>query len=400
MKIRSISKWVIVAFGLAGAGLLAAGCNPLKCGDGTREADGKCVPLNQVVGDDAGIHCGGNTVMIGNECIPVEEICGPFTTVEYVEDASGMPTNAFVCVGQSTTDEPPPECPDDLGPGGEICINGWVRWFMDDQGRMMETILKDPDATGADATILQISAYDPLAYAADPSTAPIATGEVNPVTGTFRIEGVSIPGPGFIALVVDENGDQAEDNFAFTGIPFDVSSPQNLLLVTAPAITLDQVDEWTNEMGGATALEAMGCPAPAGGGARSLLTCGTWVALYAYGNQDTPEGPMEGVVPHLAGSPLPPAKTFYMGYSAADGVVFDETAAGVVWSDGDGPYEHTGHLGTVFFPTASLGTTYTGSCAPDTPCSAGSCAFGPLTGGAARNAMFVQYLFPLACPNL
>lgn len=382
-----------IPFVLAGLSLalVQGSCTPLECGEGTREEGGQCLPTHPMVGGDAGAHCGGGTLLVGNECVPSQDLCGEFTSAEPVLDDAGVPTGAFVCVGKpSTGDEPPPPCPED-NPPGVICVSGWVRWLVDDEGNVLTTTIKDDTA---DASVLRVAVYDPLAYAADSSVSPLATAEVNPRTGTFMVPSVPVPSNGFIALAADDIDSAGADDFTFAGIPFAVGT-EDLVEVTAVAISQQQASDWTEGVGGDTALAAAGCPAPTGGGERTLSTCGTWIGIFAAGSQDAPGAPVEGVAPAKApAGALPEASTFYPGYDATDGLVFDDPAAGLVWSDGDGPHEWTGLLGMVFYPNASLGS-YGGSCASGTDCEAMSCVFGTdLTGGAAPGALFVQYVFP------
>lgn len=392
MKILSSFR-LLTLVGLA-AGLGLSACDPLECAEGTREEDGKCVPLNQVNSNNT--QCGPRTVLVGSQCVPLyDDICGPNTEAEAVLDGDGQPTGEFICVGQSGGDQPDP-CPD-VGVDGKICVSGWIRWLIDDGGRVLETTYVEPGAT-ADATRVKVYVYDPLLYATNPNTPPLAVADVNPMNGTFTVTGIAVPAVPYIALVVDEDDGQPDDILAFTGIPYEVGT-QNLERVTAAVITNDQVEAWSEAVGGTTALEGIGCVAPAGGGDHTLLTCGTWIGAFFDGVQDEPGNPVAGVVPHMGANPLDPSKTFYMGYTAADGVVFDEPAAGAVWSDGDGPHEWTGSKGVALFPTALLGTNYGGQCAPSTSCESQGCLFATdLTGGATPGALFVQYVFPtVAC---
>jgi hypothetical protein len=222
--------------------------------------------------------------------------------------------------------------------------------------------------------------------------------EVNPLNGTFTATGIAVPATPYLALVVDEDDGQPDDLLAFTGIPYEVGS-QNLEHVAAAAITHEQVTEWTAGVGGSSALEALGCEPPPGGGEHTLATCGTWIGAFFDGTQDEPGSPVEGVAPHLGANPLNPDRTFYLGYSTADGVVFDDATTGLVWSDGDGPHEWTGLRGVVFYPTATLNVVYGGQCAVGTSCESQGCVFeASLTGGAVPGALFVQYVFPtVAC---
>ena len=183
--------------------------------------------------------------------------------------------------------------------------------------------------------------------------------------------------------------------FAFAGIPYAAGTTAHLTNVVAPAITDQQVSDWTVAVGGDTGLAAAGCAAPTGGGERTMATCGTWIGLFSQGVQGTPTAAIEGVTPTFGGAPIAANKIFYLGYSSADGVVFDDPAEGVTWSDAGGPYDWSGLKGLAFYPGAGLGT-YGGQCGAGTSCETLGCFFGSdMLGGSAKGAMFVQYVFPM-----
>lgn len=295
--------------------------------------------------------------------------------------------------GYCTSCEPPP-CPEEFGPAGEVCINGCAYWLMDeDRGVFMTSRMWDTSAP-EDATSIVVKAYDALLYAQDPqSTPPLGIGEVDPVFGTFRILDVAIPGTGFIALVLDDLDDDMEDRFATTGVSNIGSPNQHLEGVAAFGVTRDQEAEWTAAIGGDAALELIGCPEPPGGGPRTLLTCGTWVALFV---SFALNGPVEGVRLYEPSEPISAEKTFYPGINADGELVFDDPTEGVVWSDDQGPHEWTGILGAVFYTTASLGNM-TGECVQGTPCSDVGCIFMEHIGGTIPGIFSVQYMLLVAC---
>ncbi len=377
--------------------LWAPGCMGPECGPGTREADGLCVPMSYT-GSDGGIHCGENTVLLGTECVPSEEICGPNTTVESELDDAGVPTGGFVCVGQAVDEgEPPPPCPEEFGPAGEICINGYAHWLMDDnEAVFMANLLGDPDAA-EDATHLVVKVYDPLLYAQDPeNTVPLGWAEVNPRWGTFRVLNVSVPGTGFVALALDDLDEDQANIYTMTGVPYVAVANQHLEYVAAFGITNDQVTAWTEAVGGAAMLESIGCPEPAGGGPRTMATCGTWIGVYVDSEPIESINPVEGTLPFEPGGIIPEAKTFYPGIDGAGNLVFDDPTPGVVWSDEEGPHEWSGQLGAVFYPTSSMGNM-TGECAPQTPCEEAGCIFMEFLGGSVPEAFFVQFMLPATC---
>lgn len=371
------------------------GCDQLVCGPGTREVDGKCVVL--AFPDDGGVQCGPNTVLVGNQCVPAEEVCGPYTTAVPVLDENGVPTGAFVCEGRATGDNPPPPCPDDFGPNGEICINGYATWLFDDStGGFLETIMAD-SSLSEDATYAVVKVYDPIAYANDPvNTIPRAIGEVNPRFGTFRLTNVDAQGSGYLALVIDDIDEDAQNIFVQAGLAWRAENWSNLEMVQAAVINRDQVDDWTEKLGGDAALAAMGCPEPPGGGARTLATCGTWVGVYRDGNQDNVGIPVEGVIPYGPVGPLNPLRTFFPGLGLGGDLVFDDPEPGIVWSMEGGPFDYTGTLGAVFYPGANV-QNMRGQCAPDTECAERQCLWRTFQGGSLSDVMFVQYMFPNTC---
>jgi len=384
-------------FGTIGMGLLALafapGCNPVKCGAGTRERDGRCVPLSVVQGD-GGLHCGLGTVLVADECVPSEDLCGPYTKAVPVFDDAGVPTG-FVCKGQGSTEMP--TCPDEFGPNGEFCITGQAAYLVDDQGNYMTTPLADANAS-PDATWVSIKVYDPIEYVQDPTAAvPLGSGQVDPKTGYFRLINVAVPGNPFVAIALDDLDEQAQNLLGQVGTPYDAKGYHNLEGVTAFAITTDQIQDWTTKIGGDAALAQTGCPAPQGGGDRDLLQCGAWVGIYRKGDQSDPGDLVEGVAPvaGISSTKLDPNTTWYLGIDADGNVVFDDPTQGVVWSDDQGPHEWTGMLGAVVHPHAEV-LQYSGTCSPDSPCN--GCLWRGIQAGSTEGVILTQYMFPLDCP--
>ncbi|MFH2006616.1 MAG: hypothetical protein ABI333_08530 [bacterium] len=387
---------------LAGLLLLSSGCDPVKCGEGTREADGLCVPLNPVA--DGGPHCGWGTLEVSNTCVPDPEICGAFTEVVPELDANGDPTGIFVCEGHAdaTDIEPPPSCEDEpFGQAGEICINGWVHWLMDEsEGVFMTNIMLDATAP-EDATSAVVKVYDPLLYAQDPvNTVPLGIGEVNPRNGTFRVLNIPIPGTGFLALVHDDLNGEVNDDFVLVGVPYLATPSQHLTEVVAFAVTTDQMLQWTDAVGGDAMLQSINCPEPEGGGERTLSSCGTWIGVFMQKRPDEGITHVEGVTPLYPGGLIPEDRTFYPGIDSDGSFVFDDPTPGVVWTDDQGPHEWTGRLGAAFYPTASLGNM-SGQCSQGTPCSDQACLYAEVLGGAINSALFVQWMIPvISCEPL
>jgi hypothetical protein len=171
---------------------------------------------------------------------------------------------------------------------------------------------------------------------------------------------------------------------------------QHLEHVAVFGIARDQVTAWTETVGGATMLESIGCPEPPGGGPQNLSSCGTWIGIYIDKEPVDSIDAVEGVLPYAPGGAIPAEKTFYPGVDASGNLVFDDPTPGTVWSDEAGPHEWTGRLGTVFFPTASLGNM-TGECVPETHCADVGCIFMEFLGGSIPGAFFVQFMLPATC---
>lgn len=377
---------------------VTSGCEGTECGPGTREQGGLCVPISLLPGDGAVVHCGTNTFLVGNECVPAQTLCGEFTEVQMELDDQGNPTGGFICVGkpQDVEENPPPECPTTFGPSGEICINGWVHWLMDEEsGTFLLGRMSDPETT--EATSMAVKVYDPLLYAQDPATAqPIGVGEVNPKFGTFRVTDVAIPSNGIIALVADDLDDGVQDRWVLTGSAYGAVPNENILGVVAFAVSQEQNQAWTTAVGGESHLASLGCATPPGGAPHTIASCGTWVAIYASSVAADEIIGVEGVGPLMPGGPVPADRTFFPGISEAGELVFDDPAPGVVWSDDLGPHEWTGILGSVFYPSASL-QNMNGVCGTGTPCSNAVCLWSEVLGGSVAGAIFVQFVFPITC---
>lgn len=260
--------------------------------------------------------------------------------------------------------------------------------------------MADPMATD-DSTYVVVQVYDFLAYANDPETAqPLGTSEVNPKEGTFRVLDITVPSQGILAVVVDDIHNDASDLFAPTGIPFPAVAYENLTAVIAFGVTHDQVQRWSSQIG-QPALAATGCPEPAGGGERTLLTCGTWISRFVNIEGMTIAGVLgapEGVVPEDPGGEVPAWKTFYPGIDANGQLIFDDPTQCVVWSDDQGPHGWTGRLGSVFgvyVPPGEMG----GHCQADTPCAEAGCIWMEILGGSIEGALFVQFMPQVLCAD-
>jgi hypothetical protein len=353
--------------------LNAVACGEDECPLGSVEFEGQCVTL---VGRDGGLACGPGTEVVNGQCWPTEAVCGPNTDPVW-EEVDGVRTGVLICVGKSGTDQPP-ECPESVG--GTICVNGWVRYLADpdDPSKMMTTLIT------SDATLVEVRVYDPLAYAANSSVAPLATAQVNPENGTFMVSGIVVPVTGFIALAVVDYEEGGGAEFVFTGFPYPALAGTNIEGVAGYAVTAAQNEAWSAAIGGG--LTSAGCALDR----QTLHACGTWIGVFGFMDEEGALTQLPGVVPRNGGGNPPPA--------IPNTKVFFPSAAWDGFSQPATPEEnYTNETGTVLFPTASL-SQFTGSCAdldPDSACEAGGYFWPPpRLGGAAPNAIFVQLMYP------
>ncbi len=363
--------------------VLGAGCNDDPCPPGQVEYNGECV---DVVGDASAI-CGTGTYYNGVEdaCFPDPNVvCGPATEVEWVLDEDGLPTEEFICKGTGGGNIPiPPECPD-AQPGGKICVNGWIKYLIDpdDTSKLMETLAQFDSAT------LTVKVYDPLAYAVNPSVAPLSVAEVVPEDGTFKAEGITVPSTGYLAVVVDDDENAGADNYVFTGFAYEGAAGVNMEGIDGYVVTSDQNTTWSEDSGFNAAFTDSDCkPGGAGdtGTADSLFTCGTWVGVYGYRDASENLVFIEGAQPQKLPGPtiVDASKTFYLNPD-------HETFTPGTTSN------QTNETGIVFYPSARLGS-YAGVCAADTPCDDEGYTWNQTsgrTGGSAPNAIFVQLMYP------
>jgi hypothetical protein len=181
--------------------VLDAGCKSVDCGEGTTERDGVCVAADQTVGR---AQCGPFTELQGDTCTPIlpPTVCDPATTVADVDD-QGVTT----CIGTGAGGgcSAPLACPAPTDGKQTIC------------GQLFEletnTPFAAPGANGTPCTAaaasgpcaIGVRAYDAVAFAMNPSTAPLTTGPVHvDDCGRYRISEIPVPGTGFIAVAVDD----------------------------------------------------------------------------------------------------------------------------------------------------------------------------------------------------
>lgn len=357
-----------------------SGCTDDPCPPGQVEYDGECVDL--IPPDE--INCGPGTYYLSaqNECRPDPALCGAGTEPIFLLDEEGLPTYDFYCKGIGGGDLPdPPECPV-AEPGGNICLNGWIRYLLDPENptRVMRSLAR------FESPSVKVVVYDPLAYNSNPSVAPLGVGEVIHEDGTFRVENVSVPSTGFLALVVVDDEESGAENFVFTGFAYGGAAGVNLEYIDAYTVTAEQNTSWTEALGGQASITAAGCPN--GASTESLYHCGTWVGVFAHGEPNSGFTFIEGVQPQKFPGPnlLPLNAAFYLGE--------DYDSFVVPASDAE---SHTNSTGIVFHPGARLGM-YSGKCAEGSPCETAGYTWDQglgTTGGSAPRAIFVQILRPL-----
>lgn len=365
--------WITALTSLALVG--QPGCDTDDCPVGQVRYDGECV---DVIPTDTTPQCGPGTYLHGGVCwADPAAVCGANTEVVYVTDASGVETREFFCEGQQVTDVPP--CP--ASPDGQlICVSGRARFLMDPANPC--NLLQTAITFGADATALEVAIYNPMAYAGDPTTPPLGVAEVNPQTGTWKVENIEVPSQGFIAVTLRSKAPAT--GFVLTGYPYAATAGFNLEEVAAYGITADQNTAWSAALGDAALAAAVNCNA-----GDTLWDCGTWVGVFGYVPDDGALHPLEGIVPRNgSAAPLPAlplSNTFYLD-DTCEGFVQPATLAA----------SYTTGTGVVFMPGATL-STFGGTCAdltPDSECETGGYTFAPGTGGAAPQAIFVQLQVP------
>jgi len=353
----------------------AAGCNTDDCPVGQVLYEGVCV---DVIGQDP--ECGPGTWNDQGVCRPHEDVCGANTEVVWVQDASGVPTGEFYCEGQRITDVPAcPESPD----GALICVSGWAKYLMDPDNPC--NIMESAIVFGPDATQIEVAVYDPLAYASasDPSTVtPLGVTEVDPITGTWKVENIVVPATKFIAVVVRSIDPGTE--FIFTGYPYSAADGINLEEINAFGVTDAQNNAWSAAIGDAGIAGANGCSS-----GDTLFDCGTWIGVFGYEQDNGSITFLEGIVPRNgAGTPppeIPVTNTFYL----------DDTCEAFT-QPANLTDSYTGGNGVIFMPGASL-SNYTGTCSDevaDSECNANDYEFPLRLGGAAKQAIFVQLEYP------
>jgi hypothetical protein len=182
------------------AAVLDASCKNVDCGDGTTERDGACVPAAETVGSAL---CGPGTELRGDRCAPTlpPTICDPSTTTAQTDD-KGVTTCIGTGGGGCTA---PLACP--APSDGKQTICGQLFDFE------TNAPFAAPSATGKACTApaasgpcaVGLRAYDAVAFAMNPATAPLSTGQVYvDDCGRYQVPEIPVPPTGFIALGLDD----------------------------------------------------------------------------------------------------------------------------------------------------------------------------------------------------
>jgi hypothetical protein len=185
------------------AAFAGTGCKSIDCGDGTIERNGVCVGADESPGTAM---CGPFTELQGDKCVPMfpPTECDPGTTSAEVDAETGVTT----CVGTGSGGgcSAAFACP--LPATGKQTICGQIYDFENNTpfAATGATGAKCAAPTATGPCALTITAYEALAFAANPSgTPPLATGGLYiDDCGRYRVTDISQPGTPFIGLGVDD----------------------------------------------------------------------------------------------------------------------------------------------------------------------------------------------------
>jgi hypothetical protein len=158
-----------------------------------------------------------------------------------------------------------------------FCISGRVARFEDD-GPVAETATSHA----------VVKAYDPIAFATNPTTPPTGMAQIGP-NGCFRLDSIQRPASGLALWVVDDDG-MADDYFGTArseGLPANT----NLDGQVAYLIPRTLLNQWQQQIGAGPT----GCT-------NGLAGCGMWIGIYL----DRSGVPVAGARPTRPGDdPMP-----------------------------------------------------------------------------------------------
>jgi hypothetical protein len=239
-----MTRSLFAVFALGAVALTVAlidGCNNPQCGAGTKQrqrADGTLVcepadsPMVLATCDNAD---GGTAVIISGRCVSRVQ-CDPATTmVGFLADGTE------VCVSNGMGGG----CPQCGTPDAtHLCVQGDIYTFGTTNAGTKTGAVTDPIIVGA---------YDPLAFLADPTTAPLGTDNTNPgKNGCYKIDGISPPATQLLAIGVqdDANVPTANRKYMITGVGIAPVTGGKIYTRDAYIIPKTEVDMWSAQYGG------------------------------------------------------------------------------------------------------------------------------------------------------
>ncbi len=181
--------------------VLDTSCRGVDCGEGTTERDGLCVPANQTI---TPAQCGPFTELRGDSCAPMlpPTVCDPETTTPEVDDMG-----VITCIGTGGGGgcAAPIACPAPTNGTQTIC--GQLFDFETGAAFAAPGAAGTPCTAGATSgpCAVGVRAYDAVAFATVPGTAPLATGPIYlDDCGRYKVPEIPVPGTGFIAVGLDD----------------------------------------------------------------------------------------------------------------------------------------------------------------------------------------------------
>jgi hypothetical protein len=165
--------------------------------------------------------------------------------------------------------------------GQTLCISGRVARFEDD-GPVAETAISHA----------VVKAYDPIAFATNPTTPPAAMAQIGP-NGCFRLDSVPRFPSGLALWMVDDDG--AADDYFGTARAEQPVPNANLDGQVAYLIPRSLLNQWQQQIGTGPA----GCP-------NGLAGCGMWIGIYL----DNGGAPVAGARPTRPGDDPPAYNVF------------------------------------------------------------------------------------------
>lgn len=357
--------WLAASASLIALGGVQGSCTTTECGEGTIDQGGKCV--SGVATDNA--TCGAGTTLKNGKCAPdfPPTVCDPDTTQPVTDPETGVTT----CMG--------------TGGGGCMLACGTPSsGKMSLCGQFLDLETNAPiqdathDGTACDPTkptqsgpcSMVIKAYDAIAFAGDPSTAPELPRDEVVINncGYFRIKNINPSGASFIGIgLADATGVPATHRLSGVAVP--VIPTKAVSNIPAYAMTIATDTKWS---------------AAAGlGGGESLATRGVYVGIFLHG-----QVPVAGVKV-VRGGTVNPSQHFYFS---------DTNPAQRSMLVMNSTQDVTGPNGTAVTIGANTLTTYTGSGAE--PGGSSTCKWPVLMGDEIRGVAFIEPLVAVMTSNL